>query len=604
VANNKGIVSDIINVALREYDPAFDTSVMQGILTEKDIPEVSDEILGAVNAAILERNNDRTELSQALSEKDPVTKEPVVALGEIENLKKQPGFYIRPVDNTFLSKAIKDRISNVFGRQEEAEREMGMSETGEKIPLNDEQFTIINRAATNVLNATYGDELIKKLDIKDAANLGDDEFIKNPVFRTLITDLNITIRDHNDDIRTRFLSAKETGYFLPGLSEDAVRDKKRYEEMLSLDDKGEYKDETGKKVKLSEAERNDINSKLSDVNNKLNEELQGLISKLSVPELNDEFKKDVLVNAKNRRRERLELNSSVDKAISALHAKYDIPGELDKNLRNFFTAHPDYIDVIVRESPDPLEGPAEEKLNEHTTFIQPGIYIFDVNKAYEAPNLGKFNVNRNEWVPYTKEETDKDKKALIQDLAAAGLSQPHNGKYYVMASDWDKFVKIIADWAPSLVPEKPPVEETVPAEVKTEEKPVLVETPEEPVEEAIPKTSDKEIVMKKEAVYFNLFKEFDVAGSPWALNKEQGVISKIDTSNIKESDLEDAVKNQGLWQYRVGDQLQMETETSTIPVTVIERLPNREYKIQTTAGNTQKVKESQLFSGNSNNLFK
>ena len=95
--------------------------------------------------------------------------------------------------------------------------------------------------------------------------------------------------------------------------------------------------------------------------------------------------------------------------------------------------------------------------------------------------------------------------------------------------------------------------------------------------------------MLRDAAYFGLFQEFDLAGEQtWILNEEAGQIMR----NI---DTEKAVREGGLWDFEVGDQVLIDDEISPVEGTITARLSGRKYTIKTSAGVEREIPERQVF---------
>jgi len=94
---------------------------------------------------------------------------------------------------------------------------------------------------------------------------------------------------------------------------------------------------------------------------------------------------------------------------------------------------------------------------------------------------------------------------------------------------------------------------------------------------------------KRDATYFGLFSEYDLAGSSWKLDAEKGKITK------SEVDIDKAVREGGVWDYEEGDKVIFDTDLGFVEATIMQRLPFQKYRIKSSLGTEIEVKGTQLF---------
>jgi len=102
------------------------------------------------------------------------------------------------------------------------------------------------------------------------------------------------------------------------------------------------------------------------------------------------------------------------------------------------------------------------------------------------------------------------------------------------------------------------------------------------------------VTSRLKQAYFNLFKEYDVGGPSWYLDKESKKIVKIK----KPVNVEKAVREGGVWEYKEGDTVLFsgdDDDDSVCPVTIVSRLPFQTYIVKNSLGEQFETTESKLF---------
>lgn len=95
--------------------------------------------------------------------------------------------------------------------------------------------------------------------------------------------------------------------------------------------------------------------------------------------------------------------------------------------------------------------------------------------------------------------------------------------------------------------------------------------------------------LQRVAKYFSLFKDYDVAGSSWSL--DEGV-KKIMRKPI---DTEKSVREGGVWSFEKGSSVLMDGDDRITRVTILEKLANRSYRVNTESNIQMDVTEDKLF---------
>jgi hypothetical protein len=99
----------------------------------------------------------------------------------------------------------------------------------------------------------------------------------------------------------------------------------------------------------------------------------------------------------------------------------------------------------------------------------------------------------------------------------------------------------------------------------------------------------QEKTLKRVAVYFNLFQEYDIAGSPWILDEGAKTIMR------KPLDVEKAVREGGVYEYSIGDKVFIDGDIGPQEVEIINRLPQRKYTVKMNTGLEREASEDELF---------
>lgn len=246
----------------------------------------------------------------------------------------------------------------------------------------------------------------------------------------------------------------------------------------------------------------------------------------------DEIKKG-LEEALNRAIEREKSRLESERAKEVFTEEVHIPGYAIPSLTELFEESPELRDIFTHPVgwPEPLPGYT------YLEFASPDIIIFDLDEFAKTFNL-------------TKPTKDILKKYLAeQDF------HPSVGERYHLKGkkQYEEFKNIVYSIFP-----------------------ISISFP-------FPKRSAS-------STYFNLFKEFDVKGSPWVLDENSKKIVK------QVVDIEKAIREGGVWEYKKGMQVYVNSDFQCFPVTIIALLPNRKYLVKSNnTGQEFTVCENDLF---------